>query len=132
MLTAADYVLIISLIDSAGCPRQDNSVIVTVRGHSFGPQHASVMIGGELATQVDLASNGFTGETDAQTVALARLPAGSGTTISINIIQKNGEVSEGKKLLGYEPCPAGTFNTLNNSGMYDASVITDFAFNVCC
>jgi hypothetical protein len=59
-----------------GCPRQGNSTIITVTGTNFGPQHATIMIGGVVAEQVDPSAHGKNGSK--QTTAMAILPAGSG------------------------------------------------------
>jgi hypothetical protein len=105
---------------TSDCPRQSNNTVITVIGMNFGPQHAAIMIGGIVAQPVNLNDFGNAGRE--QTTAMAILPYGSGTQLTVNVIQSGGEVSVGKKLLSYSKCGAGYYNSdLANQGYFDCT-----------
>eukprot|EP00953_Heterococcus_sp_UTEX-ZZ885_P030846 16257-Heterococcus_DN1.PRE.3 len=96
-------------LSTKDCPRHSNHTIITVTGTNFGPQHGTILIGGVIAEQVKLSDYGKAGLE--QTTAMALLPYGSGTQLTVNVIQKGGEISEGKKQLSYKSCGLGKYNT---------------------
>jgi hypothetical protein len=56
-----------------------------------------------------------------QTTAMAILPSGSGTQLTVNVLQRGGELSVGKKQLSYVNCGPGYYNTdaNNTQGYFD-------------
>jgi hypothetical protein len=67
------------------------------------------LIGGVVAKAVRLSDYNMTGRE--QTTAMAILPYGSGTQLTVNVIQSGGEVSVGKKQLTYASCGIGKYNS---------------------
>jgi hypothetical protein len=67
------------------------------------------LLGGVLAKAVKLSDYNMTGKE--QTTAMAILPYGSGTQLTVNVIQSGGEVSVGKKQLSYASCGIGRYNS---------------------
>jgi hypothetical protein len=115
----------VSTSQTYDCPRNSDITIITVTGSNFGPQHATIMIGGVVAEQVDLSTYGLNGSE--QTTAMAILP---GVGLTVLVIQSGGEVSAAKKQLSYavasvsiytvsgcdtsSTMPYGTINCLTN------------------
>jgi hypothetical protein len=44
------------------CPRSGAHTVITVTGTNFGPQHASILVGGVIAAPVVLADHGKAGK----------------------------------------------------------------------
>jgi hypothetical protein len=56
-----------------------------------------------------------------QTTAMAILPSGSGTQLTVNVLQRGGELSVGKKQLSHVNCGPGYYNSdaNNTQGIFD-------------
>ena len=91
---------------------------VTVSGNNFGPDQASVFIGGVKATLIPLSSRGLSGWE--QNTTIVRVPSGSGLSVGVNVLQMSGELSDGVRMLSYKSCDPGFYNLRNDSaGIYD-------------
>jgi hypothetical protein len=111
------------------CPRNATSsrTLLTVTGTNFGPDLVTVMVGGVTAEPSSLDDNNLAGME--QTTATAWLPSGSGSSLAISVIQRGGEVSNGRKLLSYVSCGAGHYNIMTDLGYFDCAACGDGEFN---
>lgn len=111
-------------LTTVNCPRDGNGTYITVTGTNFGPSAAQVLVGGVLAEIGEMKNT-----TSTHTTTVARLPPGSGTQVTINAIQKNGEVSSGAKLLSFVTCGAGNYNLFSTLSGFSCEPCADGYFN---